>query len=93
MFKPTALIFICLSVLPVFQATRSLAEISESNPPTQSANQQSDTVNSRMMQRSPEAIEREQARVKERRQDAREEQLEWRRKYGDLAPSRQRPVQ
>ncbi len=92
MFKTTVLIFICLSVLPVFQANRSLAEISESNPPTQTADRQTDTINSPMMQRSPEAIEREQARMKERQQDAREEQLEWRRKYGDLAPSRQRPA-
>lgn len=40
--------------------------------------------------RSPEALERQQARERLRRRAARRRQLEWRRKYGDLAPSRQR---
>jgi hypothetical protein len=92
MFKYSMSIIAFLSVFSAICATRSLAEIAESTSQNRTATQQSDTVNLPNLNRSPEEIERERERGNVRKQNAREEQLEWRRKYGDLAPSRQRPA-
>jgi hypothetical protein len=72
-------------------ATQSMAEITESKNMNTSVTSGADTVDFSNLDRSPEAIEREQKLNDLRNQNALEEQLEWRRKYGDLAPSRQRP--
>ncbi len=90
MFKSTTLLLFWLTLLPVLQPTRSMAEIAELNRSNNNVTQQSAPIDPPIGQRTPESIERERERVKVRQQNALEEQLEWRRRYGDLAPSRQR---
>ncbi len=92
MFKYSKSIVTFLSLLSAIYATSSLAEMAESTSQNRTATQQSDTVNSPKSERTPEEIERERESGNIRKQNAFEEQLEWRRKYGDLAPSRQRPA-
>ena len=93
MFKFTTLVIFCLSVLSVFQPLSSKAEIAESNRNNSNVTRQpDDSIQAPpTVQRSPEALERERYKAVNRQLDAREKQLEWRRKYGDLSPSRQSP--
>jgi hypothetical protein len=90
MFKSTTLLLFLLALLPVLQPTRSMAQTAEPNRSNNNVTQQSDPIDPPTEQRTPESIERERERTRIRQQTALEEQLEWRRRYGDLAPSRQR---
>jgi hypothetical protein len=90
MFKSTTLLLFVLTLLPVIQPSRSIAQTVEPNPSNNNVTQQSDPIAPPTGQRTPESIEREQERTKIRQRTAFEQQLEWRRRYGDLAPSRQR---
>jgi hypothetical protein len=90
MFKYLTLISLVLATT-LFGATRSIAETTESKNLNVSVTPAADTVDFSNLDRSPEAIERERKLNDFRKQDALEAQLEWRRKYGDLAPSRQQP--
>ncbi len=87
MFKPILIAICCAAALPLVHSTSAIAQ-SRTAPNTRSA----DTVGrSQTMQRSPESIERARERAKIRQRQTRRRQLEWRRRYGDLAPSRQQP--
>jgi hypothetical protein len=77
MFKSIIIAIACLAAVPVFTQNEAIAQ---SNVIAQSTT----------YRRSPEAIERQRERERLRLRQARRRQLEWRRKYGDLAPSRQR---
>jgi hypothetical protein len=90
MLKYLTLISIVLAT-SLFGAIRSLAEATESKNLNISVTPGADTVDFSNLDRSPESIEREQKLNDLRKQNALEAQLEWRRKYGDLAPSRQQP--
>jgi hypothetical protein len=79
-FKSITIAIACFAAVPILDRDDAIAQ---SNVVTQSTT----------YQRSPEAIERQRQRQRLRRREARRRQLEWRRKYGDLAPSRQRSEQ
>lgn len=87
MFKSTIIAIACLAAVPVFNPNGAMAQ-SDGNAVTRPL----DTIiaQSSTYRRSPEALERQRERERLRRRAARRRQLEWRRKYGDLAPSRQR---
>jgi hypothetical protein len=91
MFKYSLILMLSIA-LPLVQATGTMAEVAETNIPNRTATQQSDSINFSDLDGSPEAIERERELGNIRKQKALEQQLEWRRKYGDLAPSRQNPA-
>ena len=86
MFKPVAITIAYLAAVPMFSPTLAMAQDRSST-----MTRPSDVVSqSSTYQRSPESLERQRVRKRLRQREARRRQLEWRRKYGDLAPSRQR---
>ncbi len=85
MFKYVAIAAICLATVPVIYPNQAMAD-----PDSSTINRRSDLTAQSTMRQSPESAERQRLREKLRRQQARRRQLEWRRRYGDLAPSRQR---
>ncbi len=86
MFKSITIAIACLLGMPVLSPNDAMAQ-SNSN----AIDRPSDIITqSTTYRRSPEAIERQRERERLRRRAARRRQLEWRRKYGDLAPSYQR---
>ncbi len=85
MFKYVAIAVVCLTMVPVIHPSQAIAE-----PDSSAVNRRSDFTAQSTMRQSPESAERQRLREKLRRQQARRRQLEWRRRYGDLAPSRQR---
>ena len=77
MLKSIIIALCCLTAVPVFTQNEAIAQ---SHLVTQATT----------YRRSPEALDRQRQRERQRLRQARRRQLEWRRKYGDLAPSRQR---
>lgn len=86
MFKSITIAIACLMTVPVLRPNDAVAQ---SN--SKAVTRPSDVITqSTTYRRSPEAIERQRERERLRRREARRRQLNWRRKYGDLAPSYQR---
>jgi hypothetical protein len=88
MFKYVAIAVVCLTTVPVIHPHQAIAE-----PDSNSVDRRSDLIAQSTMRRSPESLERQRLRERLRRRQARRQQIEWRRRYGDLAPSRQRSEQ
>lgn len=94
MFKSITLAIACLTVTPVIQPSQAVA-----NSPNLILSDANTAQTPESVERSPELIERERSQAPaeqkrspesiERQRSPYEKQLEWRRKYGDLAPSRQ----
>ena len=85
MLKYVAIAVVCLATVPVIYPQQAMAE-----PDSSAVNRFSAIAAQSTMRGSPESIERQRLREKIRQRQARRKQLEWRRRYGDLAPSRQR---
>ncbi len=85
MLKSVVLAICCLAAAPAILPHRAMAQSDSS------VIQSTDPVIQSPKQRSPESIERRREREQIRQREAFRAQLEWRRKYGDLAPSRQSP--
>ncbi len=86
MFKPVVITIAYLAAVPMLSPTLAMAQDRSST-----MTRPSDVVSqSSTYQRSPESLERQRVRERLRRRASRRRQLEWRRRHGDLAPSRQR---
>lgn len=91
MFKFIVLAIFCLTVPPVIQPSQAVTNspnliLTDANTDqTQKSVEREQYRDSMGRKRSPESIERQ----RNRKRSAYQKQLNWRRKYGDLAPSRQ----